>query len=203
MPAWTLFIRTNRGKFLRSLAEATQAFGRTVPPERVSRTVVRVGLIWSCDLCMSVFASKQALSVHRARKHWQTCEARKYIDGTCCRVCGLECHTRHHIIDHISCKSPICLLNYRLRGEQVPPDVIEGLDAAEFARVKACKGNSRRQPRAAFRPALPSRPVLRPDDVWVLGTTLIPLDLIVGYYCMRLTPDEFAWTFLGADVDVA
>ena len=170
-------LRGNRGRFRAAVAEATRVFGRQCPPSRLSKTVAGAAEQWQCSVCQAVFASKQSLSVHQYRKHWHLSEVRRYIDGTTCAVCNLECHTRFHIIEHVASKSPVCLLNYKLRNLIVPECRVEHLDQIERDRVAACQGSAagRRQPTVAYRSCMPVMPVLRPDGVWMPGDPGHPL----------------------------
>ena len=175
---WVQLVQSGKGSFCSALRRATSLYGRDCVPSRASRTLMQAGERFSCSLCSAVFASKPALATHRARKHWELSEVRKYITSTRCDVCSLECHTRYHIIAHVAFKSPICLHNYRLRNTIVPDWQIQQLDQIERERIKECRARSmcyRRQPVAAYRPGMPARPVLRPDGAWLPGDPSHPL----------------------------
>ena len=178
IPEWCQLVRSDHGVVRRALISAVANFGHSIPPHSSSRTVAGALLVWSCEACGKSFPSRQAMEVHRSRKHWLMSEIRWYLRGTECEVCALECHTRYHIIEHVAHKSPICRANYLLRGQRLEPDFVLAFDSAETERGRACRQQSRNPRRLAVpahRRRLPSLPVLREDGTWVPGDSSHPL----------------------------
>ena len=69
-------------------------------------------------------------------------------------------------------------MNYLLRGQRLAPAEVQALDAAEVARVQACRQQSRnyrRQIVPANRVSMPTLPVLRVDGWWPPGDRGHPL----------------------------
>ena len=148
------------------------------PSRARSKTIANSLSVLQCDVCGTSFGTLQALSVHRSRTHLEICEARRFLRGTRCDVCGLECHSRYHLIEHGAHKSQICLHNYHLRDCKLTPAEVDALDLAERQRIHTCRlqsKNPRKQPSVAYRSSLPTAPVLRPDGAWLPGDPGHPL----------------------------
>ena len=120
---------------------------------------------WVCTFCPTHprFPSEKAMLQHQRIAHGKQCEARRFVGGTECQICGIRFATRLRCIAHLSdkrrtkCSSKLYLL------EPLPDAEIARLDAeAEEARSVARKSGCT-VPRAgaqAFRSD--GRPVGRP-----------------------------------------
>jgi hypothetical protein len=66
----------------------------------------------SLDLCGVTKCNKQALAVHKARQHRQLRIARQYLDDEAtCPICWMRCGSYARLLDHVSEKRMVCLLN--------------------------------------------------------------------------------------------
>ena len=98
-----------------------------------ARHTRQLGTSQSCCDCGAAFASLQALSVHRARKHGWRNDVRIHVDTTFCTVCLLEFHARNRVVNHLAYGSPTCLANLLSRGPVISWEVANGLDDEERA----------------------------------------------------------------------
>ena len=73
--------------------------------------------------CGKSFASATALGAHKTRMHGYVQPAAYYAGEDCiCHCCLLQFGCRHHLVQHLAAKSPLCLLNTLLR---CPPLSVE------------------------------------------------------------------------------
>ena len=86
---------------------------------------------------------RQALAVHMCRAHGVRRFIRAYVDGIDCLVCGVRFASRQRLIDNLSEKFRICVHNYALRYEPLPPEQVQALDLAgrqEYPRRQRLEG---------------------------------------------------------------
>ena len=84
----------------------------------------------SCNLCGMLSASRQALAVPRALRRRQLRVARAYVDDAhTCTACMMRFSNYTRLIDHLSEKRLVCLVNVLLRQDPVPLDVSAALQA--------------------------------------------------------------------------
>ena len=92
----------------------------------------------ACDSCSVVFASPQALGLHKRRVHGFMNPIRRMIWGSCCPICALEFHSRPRLIQHISYDSPSCRSDF-LESEplELSVEVTRTLDARDAVTSRA------------------------------------------------------------------
>jgi hypothetical protein len=95
--------------------------------------------------CGKSFASATALGAHKTRMHGYVQPAAYYAgEDAICHCCLLQFGCRHHLVQHLAAKSPLCLLNTLLR---CPP-----LSVEEEAAIRSrAAGVQHRDAPAAFR----------------------------------------------------
>jgi len=127
---------------------------------------------WLCDQCEKACATKQALSVHRWRKHGMKRYERLLVSTTFCEICLLEFHSRQRLLNHVAEKSDICRQCYHLLGPKLTLEQANEMDAYEAAHSQAnkAKGLPRHQAKElCFRLQGPLHPVVAPFTVHETG----------------------------------
>ena len=105
---------------------------------------------WLCPECRQQHKSKQALAVHRARRHGVKRTMRQYVDTTHCAVCLLEFHDRERLIAHLEDKSPTCRAAILMRFPLLDPQAVRELDAGAAARVRELAKQGKRRVHASL-----------------------------------------------------
>ena len=165
---WSKWILRNPVRAKRTLHQAfysTQA--NCIESWGFSKKLRDIDLVVSCDLCASDFGSRQALAVHKYRKHGWRHPARLFTSTTHCTVCLLEFWQRHRVLAHLMDKSPVCLANLQLRGSPMTCFQSDLLDEEARAANKLLKASGRRRAWAdkpCVRLAGPLRPVVGSDN---------------------------------------
>ena len=96
-----------------------------------------------CYECGESQLDRQALAVHLVRAHGIKRPLRAYVIGLDCLVCGVRFVSRQRLVDHLSEKSPVCGLNYRIRYRPLAAEEVERLDVearSEFSRRRRLDG---------------------------------------------------------------
>ena len=120
---------------------------------------------WVCTVCTTHprFPSEKALLQHERIAHGRQCEARRYVEGTDCPICGIRFATRLRCIAHLSDKRRTrCSSQLRLL-DPLPDAEVVRLDSEAREARSAARRNGCTVPRAgaqAYRPD--GRPVGRP-----------------------------------------
>ena len=98
--------------------------------------------VYRCSECPCVFSSWQKTRLHEFKVHGIGIEARKYIDGShSCPACLSRFRTRTQAVRHLhnaASQRRQCFL-FEWYCDELPPDVVIALDAAETARLKHLK----------------------------------------------------------------
>ena len=97
---------------------------------------------WCCDQCPSKprFPTQKALQLHQRISHGLRCEARRFVAGQDCPVCGIRFATRLRCIAHLSDKRRIKCSSQLNRLSPLPDEVVAQLDEeARLARAEARK----------------------------------------------------------------
>ena len=94
---------------------------------------------WQCPECNDICKSRQALAVHRAKRHQWRRPERLFVDSTTCPVCLVDFQTRTRVINHIAEKSAVCRLNIVICGTAMSIEQADALDADERERVQVLK----------------------------------------------------------------
>jgi len=143
---WAQWILTNpmRAKKMFHAALHTDEANR---PEvwGVSKKLREIDIASPCDLCSCVFSSRQALAVHKYRKHGWRHPARLFARGTHCSVCLLEFWHRHRLLAHLMDKAPTCLANLQIRGSPLPVPQADALDMEARVQNRELKRSGRRR----------------------------------------------------------
>ena len=106
-----------------------------------------------CYECGEPQQDRQALAVHLVRAHGIKRHLRAYVVGLDCLVCGVRFASRQRLVDHLSEKSPVCGLNYRIRYRPLAAEEVARLDVEarpEFSRRRRLDGGPWRQDPWAF-----------------------------------------------------
>ena len=114
----------------------------------------------TCPLCPFQAACRTGLSGHLSHSHGARSLSRRLLDGTVCSECCVDFRTRTRALRHLR-KKPACFHALRQRGQYLPKEVADSLDAQELLRHRATRGRSRED----LCPACPSS--YTGTDVWV------------------------------------
>ena len=96
---------------------------------RVGHSHAQVFDEWPCQICGTVFSSKQACAVHAYRKHGIKSNIRLYVTTTHCLCCLSEWHIRDRLIAHLRDKAPACRRYYERWITPLPKQQAEELDS--------------------------------------------------------------------------
>ena len=92
-----------------------------------------------CEFCDYKCATSTQLATHKFAKHKIKNQVADYVDGTLCKACLTQCHTRYKLLKHISYTYKSCRHYYLNHVRICDPEVISTLTFEENLRVKAAK----------------------------------------------------------------
>ena len=114
----------------------------------------------ACPLCPFQAACRTGLSGHLSHCHGARSLTRRLLDGTVCSVCCVDFRTRTRALRHLR-KRSACFHALRQKGQYLPKEVADSLDAQELLRHRTSRGRNRED----LCPACPSS--YAGTDVWV------------------------------------
>merc|ERR1712194_29388 len=85
-----------------------------------------------CKMCPKAFKSARALAVHARHGHQQLAVARFYADGSVCRSCQREYHSRPRLLLHFA-SVPRCLTAAQMSSEPLTEEQVHDLDSRSRA----------------------------------------------------------------------
>ena len=138
--SWTSFIFHDRLLFCKHVKSACK--DSSVPVVADNEPDVPVAgpvTTFDCTDCDRKFKSEVALAGHRHRQHSVKNKFRSLVDGTICRACLTDYHTRYRIINHLSSDSKACKHFYLENPIVIDPEVCDRLDAESSHLTKTNK----------------------------------------------------------------
>ena len=107
------------------------------------------GITLPCHICdyngewYKPLRTKQALAVHRTRKHKLCHVSHFYVSGTVCPTCLIQFHSRFRVLEHLRDRSSICLDHLMKADPILSLEETQILDKTIPLESKSIKGKKR------------------------------------------------------------
>ena len=94
------------------------------------------GLCEVCDICGHTSSTVALLMSHKYQVHGYRQPARYFCDGSICRGCATDHHTRARLIKHLAYASSKCLNAIMLRVDPITDEQVLQLDEAQATEAR-------------------------------------------------------------------
>ena len=134
---------SNRALACKLVARCVSSVQATLPTcWGFGKHISEISVVWQCPECEAACNSRQALAVHRYRKHGSHNPMVCKVLGSACCFCLTQFWTRSRLLEHLG-KSSVCCENYNEQADESKTDIDAEVNS-EATRVRALRARGRK-----------------------------------------------------------